>query len=105
MPARLDDLAKAHVQALDGVGGVDDAAHLGRKRKKRNHMLPGALPQGRDRRVLDAPRALCKGLQRGPGGRLAWGAVDGLELRGTTRPSWWASGGRWRLESTPARRT
>jgi hypothetical protein len=55
------------LQALDGVGGVDHAAHLGREGEKRDHVLPGPAPQCRNRRVFGAPRPLGEGLQRRPG--------------------------------------
>lgn len=42
--ARFDDLAQLHVDALDGVGRVDDLAHGWREGKKRNHPIPGIAP-------------------------------------------------------------
>src|SRR6266540_3218567 len=60
VPACLDRLADLHVQALDGVGGVDDAADLLGEGEEGDDPLPGAVPD----------------LQRG-GARLAVGPGGG----------------------------
>ena len=40
----FDDFPQAHVQALDGVGRVNDFADWFRIRKKRDHLLPVSSP-------------------------------------------------------------
>jgi hypothetical protein len=71
-----------HVQAFDGVGGVNDLADLGRVRKKRDHLVPHPTPRRHDGRQLLAPRAGGKRLE--PFGRQfgRFGAVDTLEFLG-----------------------
>jgi len=52
---RLDRLAQAHVQALDGVGGVDDLAYLRRKLKKRDDSQSVSAPHRADRGKAAVP--------------------------------------------------
>ena len=44
VPARLDDLAQARVDALYGIGRVDHPTNLRREGKERNHVAPGPAP-------------------------------------------------------------
>ena len=43
-PARFRGFADNAVQAFDGVGCIDDFAHLWRECKKWDHLLPGPPP-------------------------------------------------------------
>ena len=58
--AGLDRLADLHVEALDGVGGVDDPADLFGEGEERDHSCP--------RRVSQTWRAAVRVLLFGPGG-------------------------------------
>ncbi len=62
VPARLDDLAQLHVQALDGVGRVNHAPDVRREDEERRDVLPGSLPGSDDHRVLCPPWSLGKRL-------------------------------------------
>ena len=63
--AVLGDLPELVVQRLDGVGGVNDAAQLGRERQERGEPLPRGAP-GRDRvGVLLAPVRVRERVQLG----------------------------------------
>src|SRR5258708_39078089 len=70
------------MQALDGVGGVNDFADFLRIGEKRNDLLPHSAPALGDGRNLFTQRSSLKSLQAFGGhfGRLR--AVDGLELGG-----------------------
>ena len=60
------------VPALKRVGGVDDAPHVGRERKERNHVRPGPPPGGDDRRKAGPPgaaREIIEGAAAGVGAR------------------------------------
>jgi hypothetical protein len=54
----FDRLADLAVQCLDRVGGVDDAAYVGREGEEGDHVLPGLAPGGADHRVALAPVGL-----------------------------------------------
>ena len=56
MAPGLDNFSKWHVQALDGVGRIDNLPHLRRIGKKRDHLLLLPFPHRRNGRVLLAPR-------------------------------------------------
>lgn len=81
-------LACRGIQALNGVGGVDDLRDFGREGDEWDHRFP-VVPQalGEDREIVLAPDSLVKVLQRplsflrlvGPIDRLA-GHGDGLAL-------------------------
>lgn len=58
--AILDDFSKAHVQALNGIGRVNDGAHFRGIREERNHLLPLASPHCRYGEEFGAPGAFCK---------------------------------------------
>ena len=64
VPAVLHDLSQLHVQTLDGVGGVDDAAHFGRIGEERHHLRPLPAPGLGDRRTFGAPEPLFEGRER-----------------------------------------
>jgi hypothetical protein len=59
VPAGLDDLAQARIDALDGVGRVDHLAHGRREREERDHLVPGPAPGGHHGGEAPAPVALC----------------------------------------------
>lgn len=84
--AVLDDLAQAHIQALDGIGRVDDRAHFRRVGEERHDLLPLAPPHGGHGRELFAPPACRKRFQLGFGGLGIGSAVHRLERR--ARPLW-----------------
>ena len=67
------------MQALDGVGGVDELAHLWRKGKERHHPIPGPAPSLGHGRIALTPGTLLEGRQLGLGGLRVGGRVDGLE--------------------------
>ena len=79
MSPRSDDLAQLAAQTLDGVGGVDELAHLWRKGKERHHPIPSPAPGLDHSRVALTPGALLEGRQLGLGGLRVDGRVDGLE--------------------------
>ncbi len=82
MPARLDDLAQLAMQALDGVGGVDHAAHRRREREELDHTVPRPAPASHHGGVLLAPRSLLE-LVQGQGSRLGAGrGINRPECRG-----------------------
>lgn len=62
--AILDDLAQLHVQAFDGVGGVNNFAHLGRIGKEWDDLFPLTLPHRRHRREFLPQLALSKRFER-----------------------------------------
>ena len=77
----LDDLAKAPMQALNGVGRIDDLPNLGRIGKERNDLLPLTLPHCRHCREFVSPRSSSKRVQR-RGCQVRMGRlVDRLERR------------------------
>jgi hypothetical protein len=82
VPARLDDLAQPAVHALDGVGGVDHAAHLGREGEERDDAIPGPAPGCRDGGVALPPGAALEVVQRLLCGLGAGGGVDGAQSGG-----------------------
>jgi hypothetical protein len=43
----FNDFTQLHVQALDGVGGVDDAPDVRRESKERNDMFPRPILLGK----------------------------------------------------------
>src|ERR1700761_5781911 len=57
MPAAAHGGAERAVEALDGIGGVEDPPHLRREGKERDHLRPLPPPQRSDGRVFLAPRA------------------------------------------------
>ena len=58
MAAIFNDFSELHVQALDGIGRVNNLSHLGGVGEKRDDLLPLPFPDQRDGRVFLAPRAL-----------------------------------------------
>jgi hypothetical protein len=74
------------MQALDRVGGVDDATHLCRVGEERNHLFPVAPPGLRDRWVFAAPEAGIEFLEPFTGNGCGFGAVDRFEGRGDGFP-------------------
>ena len=71
-PRGLDDLAQLRINALNGIGGVDDLAYLGRKRKERDHAIPCTASGHAGHQKFLAPGSVGKfiddaGLQRSPG--------------------------------------
>ncbi len=78
VPARLDYLAKARVDALDRIGRVYHPTYLRWEREERNHMAPGSAPGCHHGGELLALKGIELGLRRfGIGGR-----VDRLDRRG-----------------------
>jgi hypothetical protein len=68
MPTGLDDLPQLRMDALERVGGVDQAADLRRKCEERNHVGPRAAPGRHDGRKLPAPGPALECVQRGTRG-------------------------------------
>jgi hypothetical protein len=68
MPPRLENLAQAGVHALNGIGGVNHPAHLGREGKERNHLVPDPAPGGGHSGEFLAPRAALKRIEFCQGG-------------------------------------
>ena len=58
VPAGFDDLSQPRIHALDCVGRVDDATHIGRESKEWNDLVPGPLPSADDGGELKPPRNL-----------------------------------------------
>ena len=77
----FDDLAQAHVQAFDGVGGVDDFADRLRVGQERDDLLPISSPRLTDGRQPVAPFSLefIEPQHRRIG---AFGPVDRFEVSG-----------------------
>lgn len=69
-----DDLALLSVDTFDGIGGVDHLSDGGWEDKERNHSIPGPSPGSHYRRILYAPWAALKLIQR----LFSRLAVDGL---------------------------
>lgn len=82
VPARFDDFSQLHVQRLDGVGGVDDLAHVRGVGEERNDFFPVPAPAGRDRWIFLAPRTGVEGIERVTGGLGVGRAVDVPQLGG-----------------------
>lgn len=80
MTSRLDRFSKPHVDTLNGVGGVDDPAHLRRKHEERNDAVPGSSPGRGDQGMLLAPFALLEGFQCIQGRFRRCRRVDRFEL-------------------------
>ena len=81
--AGLDRLADLHVQALDGVGGVDDAADLVREGEEGDDPVPGSLPDGeRGRARLAVAQAFVELVEHLAGGIGVGRRVDAPQLRG-----------------------
>ena len=80
--ARFDDLAQRHVQAFDGVGGVDNFAHVGGVSEAGNDFFPMPAPAGGNGRVFSSPGAGIEGIERGAFGLGIVCPVDGFELGG-----------------------
>ena len=76
MPSCFNDLAHLQVQALDGVGGVDDLADRRVVIQKRDEPVPGVLPGRDDGLVAPAELGLGEGQQRGLGRIGCGGSVD-----------------------------
>jgi len=55
--AGLDDLAQLHVQALDRIGGVEDATDIRRESEERDHPRPDTPPGRGDSGIALAPWA------------------------------------------------
>ena len=93
--AGLDDFAQARVDALERVGGVDHAPHVGRKGEERNDVRPRAAPRRDDRRKPLAPRAARKGVERRARGLRARRRVDRPQRAppAACAPSSWRSPG------------
>jgi hypothetical protein len=53
------------VQTLDGVGRVDDSAHLRRECKERNHFFPAPSPARCYGRVFFTPGTFLEGVELG----------------------------------------
>lgn len=64
MGAFLDHLVQVHLDALDGVGYVDDFANLRRIGKERNHLFPLPLPHGDHSREFLPPLVFGEHLHR-----------------------------------------
>lgn len=64
----LDDLAQLRVDIFNRVRRVDDLAHTRRKRKERNHTIPGVAPRATDGREFLAPRTIRKRIEFGLSG-------------------------------------
>ena len=77
-----DGLAHLAVQTLDGVGGVEDLADLGREREEGDDLLPLAPPAGDDGRVLLAPGAFFEHVQGCRSGLGTGCGVDRLQVLG-----------------------
>ena len=75
----FDDFPQTHVQALDGVGGVDDLAHRRRIGEEGDDLLPIAPPGLADGRIFAVPflLELIQPLGRRAG---AFRPVDGFEM-------------------------
>src|SRR5215213_9120832 len=81
MSSCLDDLSQAGVDALDGVGGVEDASDFGREGEEGNDFVPDSSPGGSDGGKFLAPSSLSKGLELLFGHLGIDRGVDGLESR------------------------
>jgi integrase len=81
MPPRLENLAQAGVHALNGIGGVNHPAHLGREGKERNHLVPDPAPGGGHSGEFLAPRAALKRIEFCQGGLGTGGGIDRLDGR------------------------
>ena len=75
-------LAYAAVQALNGIGGVDDLAHRPRKGEERDDLRPVAPPALRHRRKASTPYAVLEVAQRLFRSLGMVCLVDGLERLG-----------------------
>ena len=62
----LDDLAQLHVQALNGVGRVDDLSNLGGIGKTWNQPVPSAVTRSGRRADISCPKAPGEKLPRRP---------------------------------------
>ena len=67
MAARFDDLAQPCVDALDGVGRVDHAAHFGREGEEGNDLVPSPAPSADDGGKFVSPGSGLKRVQLGLG--------------------------------------
>lgn len=63
MAAYLDDLAQPGVNALNGIGCVDNPADQRREGKEWNDPVPGSTPGGSHGGKFLAPRPLCDGIE------------------------------------------
>ena len=59
----LDDLAQLHIDALNGVRGVDGIAYRWRKRKEQDHAIPCAARGHADHREFLAPEPIGECIQ------------------------------------------
>lgn len=76
-------LPETGVQALDGVGRVDDWAQLDGEREERHEIIPRAFPGGDHRRVAITP--VLRELGEAGGGRVDGGGGVGLAQLPTHR--------------------
>jgi len=67
------------MQALDGVGRVDNLSHLGGIGEKLDHVVPLPFPNHRAGRVFPAPWPLGKSFQGGQGFFSRLGPIDRFE--------------------------
>ena len=85
----LDDLSKAHMQAFNGICGVDDGPYFRRISEERNDLLPLSPPHGRHGRELCSPWTFgklieCCRCQIGVGG-----LIDRLQRKAGVRSAIW----------------
>lgn len=72
----LDDFVQLRVDIFNRVRRVDDLAHTRRKRKERDHAIPGVAPRAADGREFLAPRPISKRIEFGLGRFRAGRGID-----------------------------
>src|SRR3954452_5204281 len=82
MTSGPDRASEFRVQGLNGVGRVQQPAHLSGEGIERHHLAPGPSPTRGNGRVFAAPRAVLKGTQGALSGCRVHGAVDLLQSGG-----------------------
>src|SRR4051794_6354895 len=78
-----DRASEFRVQGLDGIGRVQQPAHLGREGIERHHLAPSPSPARGNGRVFGAPGAVLESCQSGLSGCRVHGPVDSFSAAAT----------------------